>query len=95
MSLAAEDLQRLARLARLRFADADAERYRDELNTILEMVDTLKAADTDGVTPMAHPLDMAQRLRLDGVTETNQREDLMSAAAQTENGLFVVPRVIE
>lgn len=95
MSLAAEDLQRLARLARLRFADTDAERYRDELNTILDMVDTLKAAETDGVTPMAHPLDMAQRLRPDAATESDQRAELMKAAAQTENGLFVVPRVIE
>ena len=76
-------------------ADTDAERYRDELNTILDMVDTLKAAETDGVTPMAHPLDMAQRLRPDAATESDQRAELMKAAAQTENGLFVVPRVIE
>ncbi len=95
MSLAVEDLERLARLARLHFSPEDVTRYRDELNTILNMVDTLKAADTAGVEPMAHPLDMAQRLRPDVVSETNQREKLMAAAPQTESGLFVVPRVIE
>lgn len=95
MSLAVEDLERLARLARLHFSPEDVTRYRDELNTILNMVDTLKAADTAGVEPMAHPLDMAQRLRPDEATETNQREKLMAAAPQTEAGLFVVPRVIE
>lgn len=95
MSLAAEDLERLARLARLHFSTDDVPRYRDELNTILEMVDTLKSADTEGVTPMAHPLDMAQRLRPDAVSESNQRDALMDAAPQSENGLFVVPRVVE
>ncbi len=95
MSLAVEDLERLARLARLHFSPEDVTRYRDELNTILSMVDTLKAADTDGVEPMAHPLDMAQRLRPDEATEENQREKLMAAAPQAEAGLFVVPRVIE
>ncbi len=95
MSLAVEDLERLARLARLHFSPEDVTRYRDELNTILSMVDTLKAADTDGVEPMAHPLDMAQRLRPDEATEANQREKLMAAAPQAEAGLFVVPRVIE
>ncbi len=95
MSLAVEDLERLARLARLHFSPEDVTRYRDELNTILSMVDTLKAADTDGVEPMAHPLDMAQRLRPDVATEGDQREKLMAAAPQTEAGLFVVPRVIE
>lgn len=95
MSLAAEDLERLARLARLHFSTDDVPRYRDELNTILEMVDTLKSADTEGVTPMAHPLDMAQRLRADVVSESDQREVFMAEAPQTENGLFIVPRVIE
>ncbi len=95
MSLAVEDLERLARLARLHFSPEDVTRYRDELNTILTMVDTLKAADTSGVEPMAHPLDMAQRLRPDAVTEANEREKLLAAAPQTEGGLFVVPRVIE
>ena len=95
MSLAAEDLERLARLARLQFSPEDVTRYRDELNTILTMVDTLKAAETQGVEPMAHPLDMAQRLRADAVTEVDRRDALMQAAPQSEDGLFVVPRVIE
>lgn len=95
MSLAEEDLARLARLARLRFDPDSAAQTRDELNTILDMVDRLKSADTQGVQPMAHPLDMVQRLRTDAVSEENAREALMAAAPDARDGLFVVPRVIE
>lgn len=95
MSLAADDLQRLARLARLGLATEDVARYRDELNTILSLVETLQSAATEGVEPMAHPLDMHQRLRPDGVSEPDARESLMQAAPQAQDGLFVVPRVIE
>lgn len=95
MSLAEEDLARLARLARLRFDPDSAAQTRDELNTILDMVDRLKSADTQGVQPMAHPLDMVQRLRADAVSEENAREALMAAAPDARDGLFVVPRVIE
>ncbi|MGB1556702.1 MAG: Asp-tRNA(Asn)/Glu-tRNA(Gln) amidotransferase subunit GatC [Oceanococcaceae bacterium] len=95
MSLAEEDLARLARLARLRFDPDSAAQTRDELNTILDMVDRLKSANTQGVQPMAHPLDMVQRLRTDAVSEENAREALMAAAPDARDGLFVVPRVIE
>ena len=95
MSLAEQDLRRLARLARLEFTEADVPRYQTELNSILEMVDTLQSAQTEGVAPMAHPLDMAQPLRPDAVTEGNDRETLMAAAPQAQDGHFAVPRVIE
>ncbi|MEN8718943.1 MAG: Asp-tRNA(Asn)/Glu-tRNA(Gln) amidotransferase subunit GatC [Oceanococcaceae bacterium] len=95
MSLAADDLQRLARLARLGLATEDVARYGDELNTILALVETLQSAATKGVEPMAHPLDMHQRLRPDSVSEPEARESLMRAAPQAQDGLFVVPRVIE
>lgn len=95
MTLAVQDLERLARLARLEFSAAEVERYQGELNTILGMVDALKQAQTDGVEPLAHPLDMAQRLRPDAVTEPEAREALLGGAPETRDGLFVVPRVIE
>ena len=70
-------------------------KYQSELNSILEMVDTLQTAQTEGVAPMAHPLDMTQPLRPDAVTEDNQRETLMAAAPEAQAGHFAVPRVIE
>ena len=66
-----------------------------DLGNILDLVDQLGAADTDSVAPMAHPLDAVQRLRADEVTETNQREAFQAIAPATENGLYLVPRVIE
>ena len=65
---------------------------RDELATLVEQ---MQAVDTDDVLPMAHPLEMSQRLRVDEVTETNQRELYQSNAPQAEAGLFLVPKVIE
>ncbi|MEE3214369.1 MAG: Asp-tRNA(Asn)/Glu-tRNA(Gln) amidotransferase subunit GatC, partial [Pseudomonadota bacterium] len=62
---------------------------------ILEMVDQLQAVDTEGVAPLAHPLDATQRLRADEVTETDQRDDFQRCAPQVENGLYLVPRVVE
>jgi len=58
-------------------------------------VDQMSTANTEGVLPMAHPLEMSQRLRADRVTETDQRELFQSIAPQTEAGLYLVPRVIE
>jgi aspartyl-tRNA(Asn)/glutamyl-tRNA(Gln) amidotransferase subunit C len=66
-----------------------------DLGNILDLVDQLAAADTDSVEPMAHPLNAVQRLRADEVTETNQREAFQAIAPATENGLYLVPRVIE
>ena len=58
-------------------------------------IEQMNGVDTSGVTPMAHPLDMAQRLREDVVSEENQREHLQAHAPAVENGLFLVPKVIE
>ena len=71
------------------------ERYSSNLNDILAMVDQLNQADTTDVSPMAHPLDMVQRLRPDAVSETDQRERFQALAPATERGLYRVPRVIE
>ena len=67
----------------------------ERLGSVLELVDQLQAADTSGVDPMSHPLQATQRLRQDEVSELNQREALQTTAPDTEDGLFLVPKVIE
>ncbi len=95
MSLQADDVKNIAHLARVAIDDADIPDYAKNLSKILDFVDQLNQADTDGIEPMAHPLDMAQRLRVDEVTEENQREKLQAVAPKVEAGLFLVPKVIE
>jgi aspartyl-tRNA(Asn)/glutamyl-tRNA(Gln) amidotransferase subunit C len=82
-------------LARIRVDDEQVSALEKDLGNILDLVDQLAAADTDSVEPMAHPLNAVQRLRADEVTETNQREAFQAIAPATENGLYLVPRVIE
>ncbi len=95
MSLERSDVEKIAHLARLEVAGADVPEYVRNLSNILDLVVQMDAVDTDGVTPMAHPLDAVQRLREDDVTETNQREKFQKIAPATENGLYLVPKVIE
>ena len=95
MSLEKDDIEKIAHLARLAVGEGDLDSIAGDLSNILELVETMNAVDTSGVTPMAHPLDMAQRLREDRVTEPNRREQFQSVAPRTENGLYLVPKVIE
>ncbi len=95
MSLDRADVEKIARLARLGIDDAEADSYARDLSSILGLVEQMNAADTEGVTPMSHPLHMAQRLRVDEVTETDQRDKFQAIAPLTENGLYLVPKVIE
>jgi aspartyl-tRNA(Asn)/glutamyl-tRNA(Gln) amidotransferase subunit C len=95
MSLEKDDIEKIAHLARLGINDADVPDYARNLSDILTLVEQMSAVDTRGVSPMAHPLDAQQRLRADEVTETNQREQLQANAPQVEDGLFLVPQVIE
>lgn len=95
MSLTSEDVQKIAHLARLAVDPAESESLSRDLSNILDLVAQMEAAGTDGVEPMAHPLEMSQRLRVDEVTETDRRELYQSNAPQAENGLFLVPKVIE
>lgn len=94
-SLQKEDIEKIAHLARLGIDEADVPEYARELSNILDLVEKMSTVDTQGVTPMAHPLDAHQRLREDVVTEQNQREQLQANAPQLEDGLFLVPQVIE
>lgn len=95
MSLSDKEVQDVAHLARLAVTDDDVPRYASELSKILDLVGELDAAATDAVAPMAHPLDINQRLRADEVTETNQRDAFQALAPATEAGMYLVPRVIE
>lgn len=95
MSLQKEDVEKIAHLARLAISEEDVPEYARNLSNILEMVEQMSAVDTNGVEPMAHPLDAVQRLRADQVTEQDQREHFQQNAPLVENGLFLVPQVIE
>jgi aspartyl-tRNA(Asn)/glutamyl-tRNA(Gln) amidotransferase subunit C len=95
MSLQKEDIEKIAHLARLGISSDDVPNYARDLSNILDLVEQMNAVDTDGVTPMAHPLDEHQRLRADEVTEKDQREHFQENAPLVESGLFLVPQVIE
>ncbi|MGB1563463.1 MAG: Asp-tRNA(Asn)/Glu-tRNA(Gln) amidotransferase subunit GatC [Sinimarinibacterium flocculans] len=95
MSLSIEQVRQVAQLARLALQPEQAERYAGQLSAILDMVDQLSQAQTDDVAPMAHPLDTHQRLRPDAVAETDRREVFQAIAPAVENGLYLVPKVIE
>jgi len=95
MALEPSEVEKIAHLARLAIDPADVPEYARNLSAILAFVEQLDAVDTEGVTPMAHPLDMAQRMRPDEVTETDQRERFQAIAPAVEDGLYLVPKVIE
>lgn len=89
------DIEKLAKLARLEINDETLGEVANSITEVLALVDQLQAADTNGVAPMAHPLDAVQTLRADEVTEPNVREEFQAIAPATENGLYLVPKVIE
>ncbi len=95
MSLALSDIQRIARLARIRIADQEAAALHDQLNEVFRLIGEMQAVDTSGVAPMAHAAELAQRLRADQATEPNQREKFQAIAPAVEAGLYLVPRVID
>lgn len=99
MSLSDDQVRRIARLARIAITPAETRQVQERLNRMLGLVDQLRAVDTGGIEPMAHPLDAqlaaGQRLRPDQVVEGDRRELYQSAAPALENGLYLVPKVIE
>lgn len=95
MTVSADDVRRIARLARLAIDDADIPGYADQLSRILALVEQMNAADTSGLEPMSHPLGLAQRLRPDEVTEEDRRAQFQAHAPRVEAGLYLVPKVIE
>ena len=99
MSLTSSDIARIANLARLELAPAQSERMRGQLNSFFDIVEQMRAVDTTGVEPLAHPVAtlgaISLRLRDDVASEPNQREANMQSAPEVQNGLFLVPKVIE
>ncbi|MCH9694313.1 MAG: Asp-tRNA(Asn)/Glu-tRNA(Gln) amidotransferase subunit GatC [Gammaproteobacteria bacterium] len=95
MSLDKQQVQHIAMLARLKLTDDEYAESVAKLSKIVDFVDQLSQADTDGVVPMAHPLDAAQRLRLDAVTEDVERDRYQQNAEAVSDGHYLVPKVIE
>ena len=95
MSLTSDDVKRVAKLARLGLTDVETTETLAQLNSILELVDQMQQIDTDGVAPLAHPLELKQTLRADAVAERNQRDKFQAIAPQADAGLYLVPRVVE
>lgn len=95
MALERCEVEKIAHLARLGLNEGDLPRTTETLNNILGLIDRMQAVDTTGVEPLAHPLEATQRLRADQVTETNHRDEYQAIAPAVENGLYLVPKVIE
>ncbi len=95
MSLSLADVEKVARLARLAMNDQELQAAQAQMSNIFGLIAEMQAVDTKGVAPMSHSQDLAQRLREDKVTESNQREAFQAIAPQVEHGLYLVPQVIE
>ncbi len=95
MSIEVDEVKKIAKLACLKVDEADVQAYATNLSNILDLVAQMDAIDTTGVTPMSHPFDVVQRLRDDVVTDTNRREDFQAIAPKTEDGLYLVPKVLD
>ena len=95
MSLTKDDVQHIANLARLQFADDELDDFVAKLARIVEFVDQLQQVDMEGIEPMAHPLDRVQRFRDDIVSESIDRDTYQRNASHVADGLYLVPRVLE
>ena len=95
MSIDVDEVKKIAKLAALNVKEKDLQSYADNLSNILGLVEQMSAVDTTGVTPMSHPFDAIQRLREDVVTEIDRREDFLAIAPKTEDGLYLVPKVLD
>jgi len=95
MSLTLNDVKKVAYLARIAVNETEAEAALHKLSGIFCLIEEMQAVDTAGVLPMSHAQDLSQRLREDSVTEINQRDCFQAIAPQVENGLYLVPKVIE
>ena len=95
MPLSLPEVKRVAWLARIEITDAEAAAAQGHLNDIFKLIEQMQSVDTEGVAPMAHGQDVVQRLREDRVTETDLHALYQSIAPQVENGLYLVPKVIE
>ena len=95
MALDLDQVRRIAHLARIEITDDEAHQALAQLNDIFAMIEQMRAVDTTGIEPMAHPLGGSQRLRDDVVSESDQRAALLANAPEQQGSLFLVPKVIE
>lgn len=95
MALERCDVEKLAHLARLGLDDVQIDSSTTSLNAAINMINAMQAVNTDGIAPLANPLEANQRLRPDTVTERNHRDDYQALAPAVENGLYLVPKVID
>ena len=95
MSLSDDQVRRIARLARIALQPGESAAVTERLNRVLALVDEMRRVNTAGVEPMAHAQDLVQPLRVDSVTETDQRDLYQQVAPAVEEGLYLVPKVIE
>ena len=95
MSLTQDDVKRIASLARIEIDDAQAQAAQAQLNSIFDLIASMQAVDTSGIAPMAHAQEVYQRLREDVVSESDRHAAFQAIAPAVENGLYLVPKVIE
>ncbi|MDG2420481.1 MAG: Asp-tRNA(Asn)/Glu-tRNA(Gln) amidotransferase subunit GatC [Gammaproteobacteria bacterium] len=95
MPLNKSEVGKIALLAKLHVNDTDVDEIADRITEILSLIDQMQTIDTESVEPMSHPLDAVQILREDVVTETNHRDELQKLAPKAENGLYLVPQVLD
>jgi aspartyl-tRNA(Asn)/glutamyl-tRNA(Gln) amidotransferase subunit C len=95
MPITIKEVREIAQLARIAIDNKDIPSYEGQLNKILAFIDEMKTVDTEGILPLAHPLEESQKLRDDRVSEKNHRESYQSVAPMTESGLYLVPQVLE
>lgn len=95
MSLSVSDIKKIAHLARIEISEPEAEATLVKLSGIMTLIEQMQAVDTSGVIPMSHSQDVTQRLRDDVITQHNQRELFQSIAPAVQDGLYLVPKVIE
>ena len=95
MALDKTEIEKIAHLARLHIGESETEEVATRIIDILALIDQMQSVDTDAVEPLAHPLDLVQRLRADKITEENQRDKLQQLAPASEDGLYLVPKVLD
>ena len=95
MSFSQDDITKVAHLARIAISDEQSNHLSDDIRSILELIDKMKAVDTVNIIPLAHPLEATQPLRDDEITETNQRERFQAIAPNVHSGLYIVPKVLD
>lgn len=95
MALTIQEVKEIALLARIEVKDSELTHFQDELSRILAFVAELQSINTEDVEPLSNPLDQVQRLRADQVTETDHHQDYQQGAPLVENGLYLVPKVVE